>query len=104
MILEERNYTLQPAALKRFLTLYEAKGLALQTEHLGRLVGYFTSETGELNQVVHLWAFDSLQDRAKRREALWADPEWVAYADQVLPWIVHMETRLLSPTSFSPLR
>jgi hypothetical protein len=104
MIYEERNYTFQPAHFQRFLKLFEAEGLALMNEHLGGLVGYFTAETGELNTAVHIWAYADLADRERRRAAMWADPRWITYADKVLPWIVRMETRLLRPTSFSPLR
>lgn len=104
MIVEERNYTLAPGRLGAFLQLFEAEGLALQRAHLGELVGYFTTETGTLNQVMHLWSFRDLDDRERRRAALWSDPAWVEYADKVLPWITAMETRLLRPTAFSPLR
>ena len=104
MIVEERNYTLAAAHLRTFLAAYEAEGLALQTRHLGRLIGYFTTETGVLNQVVHLWAYDDYEDRRARRTALWADPDWTAYSNRVLPWIERMETRLLVPTAFSPMR
>ncbi len=103
MIYEQRCYTLTPAGMRPFLALYEREGLAMLREHLGRLVAFFTTETGELNQVVHLWAFQDLPDREARRAALWRDPQWLAYADKVLPLIVRMETRLLKPTAFSPL-
>lgn len=104
MILEERCYTLHPASLRRFLSLYENEGLSMLLQHLGDLKGFFTTETGELNQVVHLWGFTDLVERERRRANLWSDPKWVSYADKVLPLIVRMETRFLRPTGFSPLR
>jgi hypothetical protein len=104
MIYEERNYGFQPANFRRFLQVFEAEGLALMREHLGKLVGYFVAETGELNTAVHLWAYADLADRERRRNALWADPRWITYSEKVLPWIVRMETRLLKPTAFSPLQ
>jgi len=104
VILEERCYTLHPASLRRFLSLYENEGLSMLLQHLGDLKGFFTTETGELNQVVHLWGFTDLVERERRRANLWSDPTWVSYADKVLPLIVRMETRFLRPTGFSPLR
>jgi len=59
--------------------LYERAALPLQRKHLGRLIGFFVSEIGPLNQVVHLWAFDSLADREQRRKAMEADPLWPSY-------------------------
>ena len=104
MIYEERNYSFAPANFRRFLQVFEAEGLALTRAHLGLLVAYFTTETGELNTAVHIWAFEDFADRERRRTALWSDPAWLTYADKVLPWILRMENRLLKPTAFSPLR
>lgn len=104
MIYEERNYSFAPANFRLFLKLFEAEGLALTRAHLGNLVGYFTTESGALNTAVHIWAFDDLMDRERRRAAMWNDPQWLAYSEKVLPWIVRMDNRLLRPTDFSPLR
>lgn len=41
---------------------------------LGRLLGYFITEIGELNAVVHLWGYDSFEERARRRAALAGEP------------------------------
>lgn len=104
MIYEERNYVFQPAHFQAFLTLFEKEGLPIMLSHLGKLVGYFTAETGELNTAVHIWAYDSFEARLARRQAMWADPAWNHYAAKVTPWIVRMESRLLRPTPFSPLQ
>jgi len=79
MIIDHRTYTVQTGLLRDFLSLYAAEGLAVQTEHLGSPVGYYTTEVGELNQVVHLWAYVDMADRERRRAALEADPRWLAY-------------------------
>ena len=67
MIVEMRTYTLALGATGRYFKLYGEKGLAVQKRILGHLVGYYSVEVGPLNQVVHLWAYDSLDERAKRR-------------------------------------
>lgn len=65
MLVEQRTYELQPGTLHQFLHAYETEGLALQSAALGNLLGYFTTEVGELNCVVHLWGFDSYEDRQR---------------------------------------
>ena len=65
MIVEERIYTAIHGKVTRIRTMYEAEGLAIQRPILGHLVGYFTSEIGTLNQIVHLWAYEDLADRAR---------------------------------------
>ena len=79
MIFDLRTYTMVPGRLKAFLELYEREGLPVQRRHQGDPVGYFTTEIGTNNQVVHLWAYENFADRVTRGAALDADPEWAAY-------------------------
>jgi hypothetical protein len=103
VIVEQRTYTMLPGRVGDFLHLYESRGMAVQRRILGRMIGYFTSEFGELNQVVHLWGYADLTDRAARRQQLFADTEWLDYFEQVLPLIVRQECAILTPTPFSPI-
>jgi hypothetical protein len=105
VIVEHRTYTLKPLRSGAFLELYERAALPLQKKYLGHLVGFFVSEIGPLNQVVHLWAFDSLAERERRRKAMEQDPDWPLYVDALreLDVIVHQETKLLKSVPFSPV-
>ncbi len=104
MLIDLRTYTFHPGMLARFLPRFETEGLPLQTEYCGNLIGYFTTETGTLNQVVQLWAYADAADRDARRARLWADERWQRFGDFALPLIQHQENRLLKPTAFSPLK
>jgi NIPSNAP protein len=104
MIIEQRIYALRPGTLPEFLKLYEAEGLARQSEALGRLIGYFVPEVGELNRVIQLWGFDSFEDRARRRAALSADPQWRAFLGKVVTMVEGQRSELLTPAPFSPIR
>ena len=79
MIVEERIYTLAIGTTQEFLAVYQAEGLAIQKPILGRLFGYFTTEFGPLNQIIHMWAYEDLSDRARRRAELVAHPGWQTY-------------------------
>ncbi len=105
MIFDLRTYTLVPGRLKAFLALYESEGLPVQRRHQGEPVGYFTTEIGTNNQVVHLWGYESLADREVRRAALEADPDWVAYRVKsgATGNVQHQENKILKSTSFSKL-
>ncbi len=100
MIVEMRTYTLALGATGRYFKLYGEKGLSVQKRILGHLVGYYSVEVGPLNQVVHLWAYDSLDERAKRRAALWADQDWLAYVAEVGPLVAKQENQILNPAPF----
>jgi hypothetical protein len=103
MIVEMRTYTLRPGQAGAYLKLYAAEGLATQTRILGRLLGYYSSETGDVNQVIHLWAYEDFADRQARRAALFADPDWLAYIPKVGPLILTQESKILNPAPFSPI-
>ena len=104
MILEERIYTFKPGALPEFLALYEKEGFATHTKHLGQPVGYFTTDIGPLNQLVHMWGYRSHADRDERRAKLYADKDWMAFVPKTVNFIEKMENKILVPTSFSPWR
>jgi hypothetical protein len=79
MIVEMRTYSIQIGAMRDFLELYAREGLAVQAQHLGSPLGYYTTEVGELSQVVHLWRYTDMADRERRRAALESDPRWLSY-------------------------
>jgi hypothetical protein len=104
MIVEERIYKIAAGRLPEYLERYEALGLGLQQRVLGNLIGYFTTEIGPLSTLVHLWGYQSLEDRNERRATLAREPAWQEYLKVCTPMILEMENRILVPTSFSPLR
>jgi NIPSNAP len=104
VIVEERIYTLEPGKTPEYFRLYEDEGLAIQVPILGNLIGYFSSDIGDLNLVVHLWGYESLDERTRRRAELMADAGWQAYTAKIRPLIRTMKNRILIPAPFSPLR
>lgn len=104
MIIELRTYTLKPLRTGDFLALYEQAALPLQKKYLGHLIGFYVSELGPLNQVVHLWGFDSLAERERRRAEMEQDPGWPVYRNALreLDVVVEQHTQLLRSTAFSP--
>lgn len=100
MFVEERIYTLVPGKAPDFLKLYEEEGMAIQARHLPYMVGYYSSEIGTLNLIVHLWAFDDINQRVKLREQMVADPDWQDYLKKLMPLIVDQQSRILRPAPF----
>lgn len=104
MIIDHRTYTLFPGKAPEYLELYENEGIEIQVPILGNLVGYFHSEIGPLNQIIHMWGYDSLDERARRRAELTADERWKAYLAKARTLIVQQENKILVPAPFSPIR
>ncbi len=104
MIVEERDYRVKAGKTGQFVSLYEKHGLPIQLELLGKFLGYFTTEIGELNHVVALWGYESLDDRQQRRDRMMADPRWQEYLKMVDGLLDLQTTRILKPVSFSPIK
>jgi hypothetical protein len=104
MIVDHRTYELQPGRLRDFLALYEKEGLSVQSKHLGNPIGYYTTEVGNVNEIVHMWGYADLADRTKRRAAMAADPAWHAYLAKSKEFMKTMNNKILVPTSFSPTK
>jgi NIPSNAP len=104
VIVEMREYTLHPGKVPEYLKLYEQEGMEIQRRILGRMVGYYSTEIGpSINQIVHLWAYDSLDDRVARRRRLQADPGWQAYVQKMRPMLAAQTNRILNPAPFFDL-
>ena len=100
MYVEERVYTLQVGKAAEYFKNYEEFGMKVQLKHLPNMVGYYTTEVGELNLVIHMWAYDDLNERERRRAAMQADPEWHAYLGKNRPFMLKQETRIMKCAPF----
>ena len=96
-MVEMRTYTLVPGGAAEYLRVYAAGARAVQTRMLGNLVGLYQTESGELNQLVFLWGYDSFDERTRRRAALMADPEFTEFRKATRHLLVRQESRMLSP-------
>ncbi len=96
MIVDLRRYTLKPGRLAFYLERYGAAGYAAQTRHLGEALGWFVVDVGPQNQVLHLWAYDSLAEMEVRRAAMAADPDWIAVRDEFKGLFETQETRQMT--------
>ena len=104
MIVEERTYQLGIGKLAEYLRLYGEEGRAIQEPILGHMVGWFTAnDIGDLNTIVHLWAYEDLADRAARRAEMVANPDWQAFVKKLAPLIVSQHSRILTPAPWSPI-
>ncbi|WP_321893265.1 NIPSNAP family protein [Paraburkholderia tropica] len=100
MLVEQRTYTTRPGKWREYLELYEKEGLPVQLRILGRMVGYYTTEIGGLNQIVHMWAYTDLLEREQKRAELLANEAFREYVQKMLPLLQSQESRILKPTRF----
>ena len=104
MIVEQRDYHVYTGKLKELVSLYETEGIEIQQEVLGSLIGWFTTDVGELSTVVSMWGYGSLAEREERRKLLQGDPRWAPFVAKIQPLIHTQKNRILVPTAFSPIK
>ena len=97
MIYEVRTYTLRPGTTAEFEERYE-KRLPSRVKH-SKLGGFWHTEFGPLNQVVHVYPYDDLQHRTRVRSAMANDA-----ARNAMPgggeFIVAQEAEIVIPAPF----
>lgn len=103
MIVEMRTYVLHAGQQGNFLALMEREGIVIERRILGRMLGFYTSDIGTLNEVVHMWGYESHEDRNRRRALLAASESWQAFVPKVLPLIRDMKNCILTPAPFAAI-
>ncbi|MEM7254100.1 MAG: NIPSNAP family protein [Pseudomonadota bacterium] len=101
-VYEMRTYTFYVGKLAEAVKLYEANGWPALEPYQNKLVGYFTSDVGGLNQLVHLWRFDDDADRRAHWAALFADDKFMAFARDLRPLIMSQSNQLLLSAPWGP--
>jgi NIPSNAP len=97
MIYELRTYTLKQRTLPDVVKAASTVSLDIRKDNYGKLEGYWQTEIGPLNQVMHLWSFQDLNQRAQLRAELHKNPRWVAeYVPLIRPNLMRQEIRLLN--------
>jgi len=102
MLYDVRTYVCRPGTIKAHLAIYEQYGLVPQKRHLGEPLLYVQTETGNVNSYIHIWAYKDAQDRAQRRAAMQADPDWVEYTRRSAEagYLESQNNQLMTPVSF----
>ena len=95
MIYEMRTYTLQPGTVPDFEARF-AEALP-HREKYSKLGAFWHTEFGPLNQVIHVWPYEDLGERASIREAAAKDPNWPPRSDGM---ILDMESEIVVPAPF----
>lgn len=102
-VVDHRIYTIAPRGMAEFLKAFDQLAMPLLLKHLGAPLAFYISSIGPLNQVVHLWGYDSLDDMEKRSLARDSDPDFEAYLQATRHLVVAQETRIIRPVHFASL-
>ena len=96
MIYEVRTYNLKPGQVPVF---EENFGKALPArEKYSKLGALWHTEFGPLNQVIHVWPYENLEERTRIRDEASKDPDWPPKNDPDM--YITMESEIFHPAPF----
>jgi hypothetical protein len=97
MIYEFRTYTLKPRSLaeveKRYGEAYEYR------KKYSPLTAFWHTEIGPLNEIIHVWGYKDLAERARVRAEAAKDANW---PPKIREFIIDQDVEVLTPFSFLP--
>jgi hypothetical protein len=97
MIYEIRTYQLKVGSLaevrRRFGAAYEHR------QRYSPLAAFWHTEIGPLNEIVHVWPYADLAERARVRAEAAKDPNW---PPKIQDFILDMQSEILVPFPFVP--
>jgi hypothetical protein len=97
MIIEVRTYQLKPASLVEVERRF-GEGLPAR-EKLSKLAAFWHTEVGPLNEITHVWTYDTFEQRtATRAEAV----KTGVWPPKIGEFVVSMQSEIFIPAAFSP--
>jgi NIPSNAP len=97
MIYEIRTYTLKPRSTPEFEKLWGAAYPVRQK--YSPIMGFFHTDFGPLNEVVHIWPYESFEARDRARSESAKAPGW---PPDVAKLIINQKVEIVTPFPFVP--
>ena len=80
------------------------RGALPAREKYSKIVGLWTTEAGQPNEVCHIWAYPDLNARAAARAGAMKDPGWQEFIGKSAPMLEEMSSTIMLPAAHSPLK
>jgi hypothetical protein len=97
MLYEIRTYTLRVGTLAEVEKLY---GEAYESrKQYSPLAGFFHTEVGPLNQIIHIWPYTDLAERARIRAEAAKDPNW---PPKIQDYVLNQQVEIVVPFPGAP--
>ena len=103
MIYDMRIYDLKPGSVPQYMAAVREVALKIREENGVKLAGWYYTDIGILNRVVHIWAYDDLAHFDKARTAVTSDPRWARdFVSRVQGLIVRQQDMIMKGADFFP--
>ncbi len=98
MIIEIRTYDLKVGKVQEVVDAF-AKVIGYRQE-LSKLVGFWQTEIGPLNQIVHVWQYEDTNERARIRAEAAANDWW---PPKIAPNVIKQSSEVFTPWELAPV-
>jgi hypothetical protein len=103
VIYDMRTYDIAVGQVSKYLEAVEKIGLKVREDHGIKLAGWYYTDIGTLNRVVHIWAYEDYAHYEKARAAFRSDPRWInEYQPMTKGLILKQSTQMMNAAPFSP--
>lgn len=107
-IFELRVYHVLPGKLPALESRFRDTTSKILARHGLHVIGYWTSDNADPAQAsfIFMVAHNSREEAKQQWDAVWADPDFqkVVSAEKAEPLVQKVETTLMRPSDFSPLK
>lgn len=97
MVDELRVYRMHPGKVEAYLDLSQRIAIPFRKNDYGKLLGFWTVESGTVSSVMNLWQHETLATREALREKMSDADVWKDYMAKTHPLNQHQTVRMLSP-------
>jgi hypothetical protein len=103
MLIDLRTYRVRPFTLHKQLALFREHGLPVLKKYVGEPLGVFLPLDGDPNSYVHIWVYESFDDRQRRRALMDQDPAWHAFLERAAAagYLVQQDSRLMTASDIA---
>ncbi|KAF9055830.1 hypothetical protein BJ165DRAFT_449208 [Panaeolus papilionaceus] len=101
-VFELRSYQLKPGTLLEWENAWR-RGIEARRKSIAP-VGAWFSQVGRLHQVHHMWQYPNMQTRRDMREKAWQNDGWAETVSKTSQLAWSMDSHILIPLPFSPLK
>lgn len=99
MIYEVRTYQLKPRCVPEFMDVFS--DAYTRREKLSKISGFFYTDIGSLNEVIHIWPYKDLAEREKKRAR--SQDKKYRWPPKVTHLAEQMRSEIFIPSPFTPV-
>ena len=103
MICDMRTYDLKPGCTSAYMDAVRELALPVRQDYGVILVGWYFTEVGVLNQIVHIWAYRDWSHMETAKQSFRNDDRWIKqYLPRVKELIVTQRNQIMQAADVSP--